>query len=84
MPYGMLSRLYHIPIVGVSNVGAMPVGVWAGWKAIGNSIAYDSDGTCAAVLPYGMDAECVRVVEVTIRNALARGTELADMVLEGE
>ena len=70
-------------MVGVSNVVAMPVGTWAGWSAIGNSIAYDSDGTCAAVLPYGMDAECVRVVEVTIRQPISVGTELADFVADG-
>ena len=82
VPYGTLSSLYRIPIVGVSNVGAMPVGTWAGWSAIGNSIAYDSDGTCAAVLPYGIDAECVRVVEVTVRQPVSIGTELADLVAE--
>ncbi len=81
VPYSTLSGLYHIPVVGVSNVGAMPVGAWAGWYALGHSIAYDSDGTCAAVLPYGVEAECVQVIEVTVRQPLARGTELADLVL---
>jgi hypothetical protein len=60
----------------------MPVGAWAGWYALGHSIAYDSDGTFAAVLPYGVDAECVQVIEVTVRQPLARGTELADLVLQ--
>lgn len=80
VPYQTLSGLYHIPVVGVSNVGAMPVGLWAGWKAIGNSIAYDSDGTCAAVLPYGSDAECVRVISLTIRKPGTLGTALAEAV----
>ena len=81
-PYSTLSDLYHIPVVGVSNVGDMPVGVWKGWKAIGNSIAYDSDGKCVAVLPYGVDAETVRVVEVTVQEPRHFGTELADAIYE--
>jgi len=80
VPYQALSGLYRIPVVGVSNVGAMPVGVWAGWKAIGNSIAYDSDGTCAAVLPYGPDAESVRVIALTVRQPETFGTALAESV----
>lgn len=80
VPYQTLSGLYRIPVVGVSNVGAMPAGVWAGWKAIGNSIAYDSDGTCAAVLPYGPNAEAVRVIALTVRQPRTLGTELAQAV----
>lgn len=84
VPYRSLSHSYHIPIVGVSNVGSMPVGKWAGWQAIGNSIAYDSDGTCAAVLPYGPNAECIRVIEIAIQQPQAFGTELAQKIYEGE
>lgn len=80
VPYHTLSSLYHIPIVGVSNVGSIPVGAWAGWKAIGNSIAYDSDGQCIATLPYGVDAECVTVVEVTVQNSKLYGTKLAEYI----
>ena len=83
VPYQTLSSLYRIPVVGVSNVGEMPVGAWAGWKAIGNSIAYDSDGTCAAVLPYGQDAQTVRVISLTIRQPRAQGTALAEAVDTG-
>ena len=78
VPYHTLSTLYHIPVVGVSNVGAMPVGIWAGWKAIGNSIAYDSDGSCITTLPYGVNAEHVSVVNVTIQKPTLYGTELAE------
>lgn len=83
-PYHILASRYGIPVIGVSNVGAMPVGEWAGWQAIGNSIAYDSDGRCASVLPYGPDAECVQVVEVTIQPPRATGTKLAQIISEGE
>lgn len=79
-PYSTLSSLYQIPVVGVSNVGSMPVGAWKSWKAIGNSIAYDSDGSCAAVLPYGEDAQTVHIVEVTVRKSRRFGTDLAEAV----
>ena len=80
IPYSTLSKLYHIPVVGVSNVGDMPSGVWKGWNAIGNSIAYDSNGKCVATLPYGVDVQTVHVVEVTVQEPLHLGTELADYI----
>lgn len=82
IPYQELSRLYHIPIVGVSNVGEVTDGAWRGWKAIGNSIAYDSDGEVLSILPYGENAECLRIVEVTIHEPLYKGTKLAEHVYQ--
>ncbi len=81
-PYGALSSLYEIPVIGVSNVGEVQKGAWKGWKAIGNSIAYDSDGECLAVLPYGEDAETVQIVNVTILDSQMSGTELSEFVYE--
>ena len=68
-PYGEewltpFRRLYDrigLPIIAVSNIGPVEDGAWAGWQCIGNSIASTSDVT---VLPYGVDAETVRIVEV--------------------
>lgn len=77
-PYSLLSGLYHIPVIGVSNVGQVSAGTWKGWKAIGNSIAYDSDGTLKTVLPYGEDAECVRVIEVELKDPEHTGTALSE------
>ena len=34
-----------MPVIGVSNVGPMDAGVWAGMKCIGASIAVGHDGT---------------------------------------
>lgn len=77
VPYQKLAADYHIPVVGVSNVGQVLSGPWAGWKAIGNSIAVDSDGLVAAVLPYGEDAVCVKLVTLHLREDLLWGTELS-------
>ena len=76
--YRELSDSYNMAIVGVSNVGEVTFGDWKGYKAIGNSIAYDSDGTCLISLPYGEEAECVKIVDVSIRECQLRGTELAE------
>lgn len=80
VPYRQLSELFEIPVIGVSNVGSMPAGTWAGWKAIGNSIAYNSNGQLETVLPYGEDAQCVRVIEVALTQRRRTGTELSEHI----
>ncbi|MFR7479512.1 MAG: hypothetical protein ACLUUJ_11850, partial [Acutalibacteraceae bacterium] len=76
-PYGELSRLYHMGIVGVSNVGDVPRGPWAGWSAIGHSIAYAGDGTCMAELSHGPRAEEVRVIDMPVFSPSLSGTALS-------
>lgn len=82
VPYAHLSKTYGIPIIGVSNVGNVLDGSWAGWKAIGNSIAYDRFGNVLSILPYGEDAECVRILEVELGENTQVGTSLSDAVLK--
>ena len=82
IPYGHLSSLYGVYVVGVSNVGQVPCGSWQGWKAIGNSIAYGPDGKPLAVLPYGENAQCIRLLSVEPRKAQHQGTALAERVYE--
>lgn len=79
-PYKMLSSTFSIPVIGVSNVGEVEKGSWAGWKAIGNSMAYDSDGTLLTVLPYGEEAECVELIEVHLTKKLLTGTALSEKI----
>ena len=80
-PYGALSRLYGMPVIGVSNVGTMRSGAWAGHAGIGNSLAYDADGREVARLPFGKEAETVRVVTLTLRDPIAKGTDMAAALL---
>ena len=82
IPYGHLSGLYGIAVVGVSNVGQVSCGSWQGWKAIGNSIAYGPDGRPLAVLPYGEDAQCIRLIHLEPKPAQLQGTALAQRVYE--
>ena len=76
-PYARLAKLYQVPTVGVSNVGAVPAGAWAGWSCIGSSIALFPDGVSGATLPYGENAECLRVLDVPLRGEAPCGTALS-------
>lgn len=33
IPYGKISKMFGIPVIGVSNVGQVSKGSWSGWKA---------------------------------------------------
>lgn len=73
VPYGKLSRLYQMAIVGVSNVGPITMGSRAGWSSIGNSMAYGPDGRPIVILPFGEDAETVFVAEIPLMDSIANG-----------
>ena len=79
-PYGKLAKLYGVPVGGVSNVGPVTGGAWAGWKCIGNSIALFGDGESGVTLPYGEDAVCLRIIDVPLRKDSRYGTALATEV----
>jgi predicted amidohydrolase len=66
--YGELSRLYHLPVVGVSNVGRLRAGPWQGRKAIGCSLAMGAGGKLLAQGPYGETAEALVVVDMPVRT----------------
>ncbi|MDD3242751.1 MAG: carbon-nitrogen hydrolase family protein [Eubacteriales bacterium] len=83
LPYGKLCRAYGVSLIGVSNVGAVTAGAWQGWSCIGNSIAMGPDGQPLAVLPYGEDAACCQVIEVTPQEPRARGTALCELLRRG-
>jgi predicted amidohydrolase len=80
-PYGKLwkecyaspARDFRMWIVGASNVGPIPAGPWAGRRCIGCSLVVDDRGEPVEMLPYGEDAEEVRVVRVTPVPRPARG-----------
>jgi predicted amidohydrolase len=71
-PYGALWREHYIPvareygawIIGVSNVGPITAGPWAGRKCIGCSLAIDPTGTEVLQGPYGESAATVLWVDL--------------------
>ena len=81
-PYGDLWRSVYMPtakefscpIIAVSNVGPITAGPWAGRHCIGCSLAIDAVGQEMLQGPYGVDAECILYVDVTLEPRPARGT----------
>jgi len=74
--YSTISRLYDIPVVGVSNVGWIGGGPWQGRKCIGCSLAIGRDGAVLARGPYGSDAEAVIPVDLDLTPLPAFGTKI--------
>ncbi len=75
--YRELAGLYEMPVVGVSNVGLVTAGPWAGRHCIGSSLAVDADGEVLAEGPFGVDAERLLILPIELRPAPAEGTDIA-------
>jgi predicted amidohydrolase len=71
-PYGAIWREnykpvadnYRVWIAGVSNVGAVTAGPWAGRTCIGASLVFGADGSEVLQGPFGQDAEAIMYVDV--------------------
>ena len=61
-------------VAGVSNVGPVSAGPWAGRRCIGCSLVIGPDGREVLKGPYGQDAETVLYVDVTPHRRAARGS----------
>ncbi len=80
-PYGRLwldnyqpvARDFELWIAGVSNVGWLAAGPWAGRKCIGCSLVIGPDGESVASGPYGPEADIILYVEITPAPRPARG-----------
>jgi predicted amidohydrolase len=64
--YRDVSEAFGIPVVGVSNVGPIRHGAWAGHVCIGASLAVSGDGRVAAQGPVGVDAEWLQVLDLQL------------------
>jgi predicted amidohydrolase len=73
--YGQLARLYDMAVVGVSNVGPVEAGPWAGRRCVGCSLAVGPGGAVLARGPYG--SEALVPVDIPSAPASARGTGIA-------
>ncbi len=71
--YGPVAREFSVWIAGVSNVGPIVAGPWAGWKCIGCSLVVGPDGKQVVQGPYGVDAETIVHVPVSLVDRPARG-----------
>jgi predicted amidohydrolase len=77
-----LAHLYDLTIISVSNVGWINAGVWKGRKCIGCSMAVGPGGKKLADSPYGVNAEHLNVVEVTLLPRTVTGTAISNMLKE--
>lgn len=78
--YTDLARLYRCAVVGVSNVGWIEQGPWKGKKCIGSSIVVGPEGRVVFQAPYGVEAEGLFPVEVSIVYQSLTGTRLDEEV----
>jgi predicted amidohydrolase len=62
--YPVIAREHGMTVIGVSNVGPIEAGPWAGRICIGSSLAVGPDGTDLVKGPYGVDAEALLTVDV--------------------
>jgi hypothetical protein len=73
--YRLFAEKQRIATVAVSNVGRMEAGPWKGRYCIGSSLAVGPDGAVLARLPYGVDAEAFRAIDVPSRLSPSAGQD---------
>lgn len=78
--YTALTRVYDLMVVGVSSVGAVEAGAWAGRKRIGCSLAMGPGGQVLAEGPYGDSAEAVIPAQIKPLVPPACGTGFGPML----
>jgi predicted amidohydrolase len=71
--YSPICRDYRVWILGVSNVGPVTSGEWAGWKCIGCSLVMAPGGREVLQGPYGENAEALLYVDVEPEPRPTRG-----------
>lgn len=80
--YGRLAALYDVTVIGVSNVGPITAGPWAGRKCIGNSLAVGPNDDVLVEGPHGVDAAALVRVFVKPHPPIARGADLGEALRE--
>lgn len=78
--YKSLAKDFSVYVAGVSNVGPMMAGPWAGKHCIGCSLAIGPDGEEFLQGPYGVDAEAILYLDVTPAVRPARGCDWHDLL----
>ena len=71
--YRPVAQTYSVWIAGVSNVGPIGGGPWAGRKCIGCSLVVGPNGEEVLQGPYGVDAEAILYIDIEPTKRPARG-----------
>ena len=77
--YSPVSKKYKVWIAGVSNVGELKDGPWAGRKCIGSSLLFNPEGEEVLQGPYGVDAEAILYADITPEKRPHRGHDWSKM-----
>lgn len=67
-PYRELALAHRMAVVGVSNVGGVRSGPWAGYSCIGCSLAVGVDGEVLARASYGAEASEMVIIDLELRD----------------
>lgn len=78
--YGPVARDFRLWIAGVSNVGEITAGPWAGRNCIGASLLVGPEGKEVLQGPYGVDADKILYAEVEPVARPARGDGWAKLI----
>jgi predicted amidohydrolase len=73
--YKPVSEKFDLWVVGVSNVGKIEAGPWKDWNCIGNSLVYAPGGKEVLQAPYGVEADTLIYVDISLKDRPARGTK---------
>jgi predicted amidohydrolase len=76
--YTPVAREHGLWVVGVSNVGPITSGPWAGRRCIGCSLVVGPGGREVLQAPYGEDAEALLLVDVAPHARNVRGSSWGD------
>jgi predicted amidohydrolase len=76
--YGPVARDFRLWIAGVSSVGWITDGPWKGRKCIGCSMVVDPSGAPVLRAPYGVDAETLLFVDLSLQARPAQGDGWAE------
>ena len=71
--YGPVANDFQVWIAGVSNVGSLNSGPWAGHLCIGCSLLVGPDGKQVLMGPYGPEADVILYSDVTPRDRPGQG-----------
>jgi predicted amidohydrolase len=77
--YGPPAAAFRMWIVGVSNVGSIDAGPWAGRRCIGCSLVVGPDGATVLQGPYGCAAATIMYLDIELQSRPARGTQWSDL-----
>ena len=76
--YAELSRTYGLGVVAVSNVGGMTEGPWAGWRCIGNSMAFGPGGEKLLARVTARTAEETLMLEMELQEVKDWGPRISE------